>query len=109
MTTTKIHGITVTSDSPYILYGSVRDLVAECDTLAEVRTAHQADRDGCAGLGGGAYSDARIYSVGDDWHFGPLSDSDYALLEEWAEEAIEAGAEREDDVHGFAAMKGLHG
>lgn len=61
-----IDGMTVKSKCDYIVYGSVRGLVSEHRTLSGAEKSLTRDRNGCASLGGGAYSDASIYQWDDE-------------------------------------------
>lgn len=55
----------VKSPAPYryIVYGSVRGMVSKHRTAAGAERSLAADRRGCRSLGGGAYSDARVYVI----------------------------------------------
>lgn len=55
--------MTVGSDHRFIAYGSVRGLVAEADTAAEIEKAVKRDVYGCRKQGG--YSDAQPYQWDD--------------------------------------------
>ena len=59
--------LTVTSDSPYIIYGEVRGLVSEHRLLRAAQQAVTRDRADCVKLpGGNSYSDAKVYCWGDE-------------------------------------------
>lgn len=69
----RIGQLTVASRSPFIVYGDVRGLVAECQLRSEAEAALEADREDCAKLGGGAYSDAAVFMWDDGWEPVPYS------------------------------------
>ena len=61
-----IHGITVASKYPYIVYGSVRGLVSEHRSLKAASRSMAHDQSGCESQGG--YSDASVWEqTADGW------------------------------------------
>ena len=60
---TYIGNMTVSSNSNYIVYGSVRGLVSEHRTQSGAETSLSRDQSGCRSQGG--YSDASVYEWSD--------------------------------------------
>jgi len=69
-----IYGVTVASEYPYIVYGSVRGLVSEHRSERAARRSLAHDQTGCESHGG--YSDASVWEQTADGWATTLSEAD---------------------------------